>query len=67
MASPLKREVSPVVALVVIVVLLLIVVGAYWKISGGRSNISKEPARPLQPPPNLMMPQGVGDTGASTR
>lgn len=70
MASPLKREVSPVVAVVVIVVILLIVVGAYWKLSGGGSNISKEPARPLQPPPNFTMPRGaagVGTPGATTR
>lgn len=65
MASPLKREISPVTAVVVIVLILAIVVGAYWYLSGGSSGrVSKEPAKPLQPPPNLMMPQGAGGVGA---
>lgn len=65
MASPLKREVSPTVAVVVIVLILAIVAGAYWYLSGGSSiGAKKEPARPLQPPPNLMVPQGAGGVGA---
>lgn len=62
MASPLKREVSPAVAVVVLVVLVLIIIGVYWKLSGGGSNISKEPARPLQLPPNVAMPGGAPTT-----
>ena len=61
MASPFKREVSPVVAVVVIVLVIAVVLGAYWYLSGGSSlTAKKEPARPLQPPPNLMVPQGAG-------
>ncbi|MER3474130.1 MAG: hypothetical protein C4335_08875 [Armatimonadota bacterium] len=62
MAAPLKREVSPAVAVVVIVVLVLIVIGVYWKLSGEGSNISKKPARPFQPPPNVAMPGGAHTT-----
>lgn len=71
MASPLKREISPVMAVVVIVLVLSIVAGAYWYLAGGGSaSESKGPARPLQPPSNLMMPRGaagVGAPGATTR
>jgi len=67
MASPLKREVSPVVAAVIVIVVLALVAGAYWYLSGGSalSERNKPPARPLQSPPNLMMPQGAGPAGAS--
>lgn len=65
MASPLRREVSPITAVVVILVILAVVAGAYWYLSGGSSTgASKEPAKPLQPPPNLMIPQGAGGVGA---
>ncbi|GIV20167.1 MAG: hypothetical protein KatS3mg023_1918 [Armatimonadota bacterium] len=62
MASPLKREISLVTAVIVVVVVLALVVGAYWYLSGGSalSERNKPPARPLQPPSNLMMPGGVG-------
>ena len=63
MASPLKREVPPVVAVVVVVLVLGIIFGAYWYMT--RTKESEQPARPLQPPPNLMMPQGAGPAGAS--
>lgn len=65
MASPLRREISPVTAVVVILVILAVVAGAYWYLSGGGSaSESKEPAKPIQPPSNLMMPQGAGGVGA---
>jgi hypothetical protein len=66
MASPLKREVSPVVAAVIVIVVLVLVAGAYWYLSGGSalSERNKPPARPLQPPPNLIMPRGAGPAGA---
>ncbi|MGQ9879481.1 MAG: hypothetical protein ACUVSV_01280 [Armatimonadota bacterium] len=65
MASPLKREVSPTVAVVVIVLILAVVVGVYWYLSGGSSaGESKGPAKPIQPPPNLKIPRGVGGVGA---
>jgi flagellar basal body-associated protein FliL len=66
MASPLKREVSPVVAAVIVIVVLALVAGAYWYLAGGSaiSERNKGPARPLEPPPNLMMPQGAGPAGA---
>lgn len=61
MASPLKREISPAVAVVVIVLVVAVVVGSYWFLSGGSSPMQKkEPARPLQPPSNLAMPGGAG-------
>ncbi|MDW8321286.1 MAG: hypothetical protein RMM08_07975 [Armatimonadota bacterium] len=61
MASPLKREVSPVVAVVVIVLAVALVLGAYWFLSGGTGvPTSDQPARPLQPPPNFTMPGGAG-------
>jgi hypothetical protein len=62
MASPLKREVPPVVAVVVVVLVLGIIFGAYWYMT--RTRESEQPARPLQPPPNFTMPQGVGPGGA---
>ncbi|MCL6474011.1 MAG: hypothetical protein K6U75_03005 [Firmicutes bacterium] len=58
MASPLKREVSPVVAVVVVVVVLGLIFGAYWYLTATKE--SDQPARPLQPPPSVTMPQGAG-------
>jgi hypothetical protein len=48
MASPLKREVSPVVAAVIVIVVLVLVAGAYWYLSGGSalSERNKQPPAP---------------------
>lgn len=65
MASPLKREVSPAAAIVVIMVVLAAIIGAYWYLSQGSASGSvTKPARPIQPPPNVVIPQGAGPTAA---